>query len=69
MVESIPVAIKPPGTYVRHKPEETVLYKIIQNNWLSFQAQVEQDTGYPLPDFVIKEFEEYLRSRILARSV
>jgi len=66
VVESIPVAIKPPGTYVRHKPEETVLYKIIQNNWLSFQAQVEQDTGYPLPDFVIKEFEEYLRCGILA---
>ena len=53
-------------TYSRHKPEETVLYKIIQNNWLSFQAQVEQDTGYPLPDFVIKEFEEYLHCGILA---
>ncbi len=66
MVESIPAAITPPGTYTRHKPEETVLYKIIQNNWLSFQAQVEQDTGYPLPDFVIKEFEEYLRCGILA---
>lgn len=52
--------------YSRHKPEETVLYKIIQNNWLSFQRQVEGDTGYPLPDFVVKEFEEYLRCGILA---
>ncbi len=52
--------------YSRHKPEETTLYKIIQNNWLSFQAQVESDTGYPLPDFVTKEFEEYLRCGILA---
>ena len=53
-------------SYTRHKPEETTLYKIIQNNWLSFQNQIEEDTGYPLPDFVIKEFEEYLRCGILA---
>lgn len=52
--------------YSRHKPEEATLYKIVQNNWLSFQAQVEQDAGYPLPDFVIKEFNEYLRCGILA---
>jgi hypothetical protein len=53
-------------TYSRHKPEETTLYKIVQNNWLTFQEQVEQDAGYPLPDFVIKEFNEYLRCGILA---
>ncbi len=53
-------------TYTRHKPEETILYQIIQNNWLSFQSQVENETGYPLPDFVIKEFDEYLRCGILA---
>jgi hypothetical protein len=64
VVESNP-AIKQ-YTYSRHKPEETVLYKIVQNNWLSFLAQVENDTGYPLPDFVIKEFDEYLRCGILA---
>ena len=48
-------------TYERHKPEETILYKIVQKNWLPFREQVERDTGYPLPDFVIKEFEEFLR--------
>ncbi len=53
-------------TYARHKPEETTLYKIVQNNWLSFQEQVGRDAGYPLPDFVVKEFEEYLRCGILA---
>jgi len=53
-------------TYTRHKPEETLLYKLIQNNWLSFQDQVLHDTGYPLPDFVTKEFTEYLRCGILA---
>jgi hypothetical protein len=52
--------------YQRHEPEKTTLYKLIQANWLTFQNQVEQDLGYPLPDFVIKEFEEYLRCGILA---
>lgn len=52
--------------YQRHAPENTTLYKLIQSNWLSFQSQVEQDLGHPLPDFVIKEFEEYLRCGILA---
>ena len=64
MAEKISTA--KPYTYSRHKPEETVLYKIIQNNWLSFQEQVEQETGYGLPDFVVKEFDEYLRCGILA---
>ena len=52
--------------YQRHEPEKTTLYKLIQANWLTFQNQVEQDLGHPLPDFVIKEFEEYLRCGILA---
>ena len=63
MFESNP-AIKE-FTYSRHKPEETVLYKIVQGNWLKLQNQVIRDTGYPLPDFVIKEFEEYLRCGLL----
>ncbi|MBC7741502.1 MAG: hypothetical protein H7061_04855 [Bdellovibrionaceae bacterium] len=53
-------------TYVRHKPEETILYKIIQNNWLTFQSQIENDSGYSLPEFVVKEFDEHLRCGILA---
>ena len=52
--------------YHRHEPEKTTLYKLIQANWLTFQDQVQQDMGYPLPDFVIKEFDEYLRCGILA---
>ena len=52
--------------YQRHEPEKTTLYKLIQTNWITFQSQVEQDLGYPLPDFVVKEFEEYLRCGILA---
>jgi hypothetical protein len=52
--------------YERHKPEETVLYKIIQENLASFLEQFTQETGRNLPDFVIKEFDEYLRCGILA---
>ena len=52
--------------YQRHEPEKTTLYKLIQGNWLSFQQKVEHDLGYPLPDFVNKEFEAYLRCGILA---
>ena len=52
--------------YQRHEPEKTTLYKLVQANWLTFQQQVQHDMGYPLPDFVIKEFEEYLRCGILA---
>ena len=44
-----------------HEPERTTLYKLVQANWLTFQEQVHFDMGYPLPDFVIKEFDEYLR--------
>ena len=52
--------------YQRHEPEKTTLYKLVQANWRTFQEQVQYDMGYPLPDFVIKEFEEYLRCGILA---
>jgi hypothetical protein len=65
MVESAPPKLKP-SIYARHKPEGTLLYQIVQGNWLSFQTQVLRDTSYPLPSFVIKEFEEYLRCGILA---
>lgn len=53
-------------TYERHDPASTTMYKLVQENWLSFQQQVEEDLGRGLPDFVIKEFEEYLRCGILA---
>ena len=52
--------------YHRHRPEESTLYKLVQENWLTFQRQVELETGRTLPEFVTKEFEEYLRCGILA---
>ena len=52
--------------YERHRPEEAVLYKIIQENLASFPENFTAETGSHLPDFVVKEFEEYLRCGILA---
>ncbi|PWU13270.1 MAG: hypothetical protein C5B49_14940 [Bdellovibrio sp.] len=52
--------------YERHKPEESTIYKLVQENWLTFQSLAEADTGQSLPDFVIREFDEFLRCGILA---
>lgn len=52
--------------YQRHKPEESVLYKVIQENLETFLAMVREEAGQPLPEFVEKEFYEYLRCGILA---
>lgn len=51
--------------YKRRVPEEATLYKVVQENWLTFLEQIEGSGG--LPDFVKKEFEEYLKCGILAR--
>jgi hypothetical protein len=64
VVESAP-ALKQ-FTYARHKPEETVLYKVIQENLETFLRLVWEETGHRLPDFVEKEFREYLKCGILA---
>ena len=52
--------------YERRRPEQSVLYKIVQENLSSFLALVEKETGKSLPDFVIKEFDAYLKCGILA---
>lgn len=53
-------------SYERHRPEQTLLYKLVQENLLSFYAQVEREHGSGLPDFVRKEFEEFLKCGVLA---
>lgn len=53
-------------TYQRHQPERSVLYKIVQENLETFLQQVQEECGRPLPDFVEKEFREYLKCGILA---
>lgn len=54
-----------PPKYVRHRPEETLLYKTIQQNLNSFLAHCEA-LEKPVPGFIKDEFASYLRCGILA---
>ncbi len=58
----------PAGTcavYERRRPEEPVLYQLVQDHLETFLAQVEAETGAGLPDFVKEEFEAFLECGIL----
>ena len=57
---------KSPGGFVyqRHKPEETDLYKIIEQNLPSFQSHL-SNADISLPSFVHSEFRSYLRCGLL----
>ena len=52
--------------YERHRPEETTLYRLVQEHVEAFFAQVETETGSGLPSFVKDEFEAFLECGILA---
>ena len=54
------------GAYVRHRPEDTLLYEIVQDHLDPFLAHVREQGGRPLPRYVEREFREYLRCGILA---
>jgi ribosomal protein S27E len=45
--------------YVRHRPERTLLYQIVEEHLPEFRAQLAQK-GVTLPDFVEQEFDTYL---------
>jgi len=45
---------------VRHRPESTLLYQIVQEYWPEFQAELASH-GRHLPAYVTKEFDEYLK--------
>ena len=47
------------GEYRRREPEKTVLYQVIQENYLTFASNCEAEDR-PLPVFVRREFEKYL---------
>ena len=52
--------------YARRRPEETTLYQVVQDHVETFFAQVEQETGTGLPQFVKNEFEAFLECGIVA---
>jgi len=54
-----PPFIDPPG-YVRHQPEATRLYQLVERHYPEFAATREA-AGRPLPKYVREEFEAYLK--------
>ncbi len=46
------------GVYVRHRPETTLLYQIVQEYWPEFQVELASYNKY-LPAYGIKEFDEH----------
>jgi len=53
--------------YDRRRPEETLLYQVVEQHWPAFRDRAEQAGG--LPKFVVDEFEAYLRCGILEHGV
>ena len=46
--------------YERHRPEHTLLYRLVEQHYPEFaEAMVAQ--GKPLPAYVEREFEDYLK--------
>jgi len=56
--------------YERHRPEDTVLYKTVQEHWKTFLSEIDSAAESPvLPTFVNAEVEGYLRCGILAHGL
>jgi hypothetical protein len=49
--------------YERHRPERTVLYRVVKTHWRRFRERIEEVGS--LPRFVVSEIEAYLRCGIL----
>jgi ribosomal protein S27E len=49
-----------PYPYVRHRPELTLLYQVIEHHLPEFKAEL-RDQHRALPRFVLREFDDYLR--------
>ena len=56
-----------PVHYDRHRPEQTTLYRLVQQHAATFFAQAEAASGADLPQFVKDEFHAFLECGILAQ--
>jgi len=61
------VADAPAPTYVRHRPEETVLYQVVSEHLESFLQLGRETYRGGLPRYVEKEFRAYLNCGLLCR--
>ncbi|WP_165704157.1 transposase zinc-binding domain-containing protein [Enhygromyxa salina] len=50
-------------SYERRRPDDTLLYQLIEEHWPTFRERAERSGG--LPDFIVEEFEAYLRCGML----
>ena len=55
-----------PVHYERHRPEQTTLYRLVQQHAATFIAETEAAAGADLPQFVKDEFDAFLDCGILA---
>jgi len=46
--------------FVRHRPEQTLLYRLVEQYYPDFERQWASE-GRVLPDYVRQEFDEYLK--------
>src|SRR4051812_39347977 len=53
------------GGYVRHRPEESLLYEIARRHLEPFLALARERSGRALPRYVEEEFRAYLRCGVL----
>ena len=60
------VPARTPVHYERRRPEETTLYRLVQEHAESFFAFVQAETGASVPQFVKDEFDAFLDCGILA---
>ena len=49
--------------YERRRPEESVLYRVVDEHWQAFREGIEGLSD--LPKFVVREVDEYLRCGLL----
>jgi ribosomal protein S27E len=55
-----PATAPPTGVYVRHQPELTLLYQLVQQHYPVFESLMGAQ-GSPLPGYVQQEFAAYLK--------
>jgi len=57
-----------PLHYERHRPEQTTLYRLVQQHAATFIAETEAAAGADLPHFVKAAFDAFLECGILAHN-
>ncbi|MBI4404035.1 MAG: transposase zinc-binding domain-containing protein, partial [Deltaproteobacteria bacterium] len=64
LVLAVQKIIPPP--YVRHEPQKTILYRAVEENFLTFAQAIEETGQGRLPTHVYREVEAYMDCGILA---